>query len=242
MATVETMLKIAQGYLGSTNGDFFIKKYNVIAGTNIPLGSSWCACGLSVNAYEAGVPASEAPLYSGAITGMNLFKKLGKWQNRSGYTPTPGNHIFFDWNPSENDGNDHVGLVERVTGGRVYTIEYNTGSPGTCMRRDYALTSTVIVGYGTPVYETESNLETEEEKMDKQTFAKHIEAYLDDLSAKNTSQWSEEARMFVEENGIIIGDKTGRKNYRGFVTREELTVVVYRLYHTAISAVKKLLG
>lgn len=45
-------------------------------------------------------------------------------------TQTPGMIIFFDWEDEEDGGldglPDHVGIVEKVENGRVYTIEGNT--------------------------------------------------------------------------------------------------------------------
>ena len=59
--------------------------------------------------------------------------------------PTPGMLIFFDW--ATRDGvPDHVGIVEKVENGMVYTVEGNSRD----MRRQkqYALGSSVILGYG----------------------------------------------------------------------------------------------
>lgn len=59
-----------------------------------------------------------------------------------------GDIIFFDW---ENDGHsDHVGIVEKVENGKVYTIEGNSGNE--CKQREYNADSSVIMGYGTPMY------------------------------------------------------------------------------------------
>ena len=60
-----------------------------------------------------------------------------------------GNLIFFDW---ENDSHsDHVGIVEFVENGNVYTIEGNSVGD-MCKENVYSLNSEVIVGYGTPMY------------------------------------------------------------------------------------------
>lgn len=54
----------------------------------------------------------------------------------------------FDW---EGDGEtDHVGLVERVENGTVYTVEGNSGDA--CRQNSYAIGSSVIYGYGVPAY------------------------------------------------------------------------------------------
>jgi len=42
------------------------------------------------------------------------------------------------------------GIVERVENGKVYTIEGNSND--SCAERNYVLNSSVIVGYGTPMY------------------------------------------------------------------------------------------
>ena len=65
-----------------------------------------------------------------------------------------GDIIFFDWadkNTGIRSGSaDHVGIVEKVEDGRVYTIEGNSND--TCCRRDYDINSLDILGYGTPLY------------------------------------------------------------------------------------------
>lgn len=45
---------------------------------------------------------------------------------------------------------DHVGIVERVENGTVYTVEGNSGD--TCRQNRYAIGSSVIYGYGIPAY------------------------------------------------------------------------------------------
>ena len=54
------------------------------------------------------------------------------WQDRN-YEPRPGDLIFFDWDDpggfsGPQDGLcDHVGIVEKVENGVVYTVEGNSG-------------------------------------------------------------------------------------------------------------------
>lgn len=67
-------------------------------------------------------------------------------------TPESGYIIFFDW-PDEygvqDVSSDHVGIVEKVEGGRVYTIEGNSGDA--CERNSYPIGNYQILGYGTPM-------------------------------------------------------------------------------------------
>ena len=76
----------------------------------------------------------------------------GLWRDHS-YEPRPGDLIFFDWD-DEDEGQDgaadHVGIVEKVDGGIVYTVEGNSGN--VCRERQYAIGHYEIYGYGTPLY------------------------------------------------------------------------------------------
>ena len=77
-----------------------------------------------------------------------LRKQDGQWKE-PGFSPKPGDIIFFDWEP---DGSpNHVGIVEKVENGKVYTVEGNS-TDDTARRKEYALNSNVIFGYGTPAY------------------------------------------------------------------------------------------
>ena len=52
--------------------------------------------------------------------------------------------IFFDW---DHDGtSDHVGIVEKCEGGRVYTVEGNSSDQ--VRQRNYAVDYASIMGYG----------------------------------------------------------------------------------------------
>ena len=60
--------------------------------------------------------------------------------------------IKFFASPPSNDGQaDHVGNVENPENGKVYTIEGNTKGD-MCKQNEYDINSSVILGYGTPMY------------------------------------------------------------------------------------------
>lgn len=70
-------------------------------------------------------------------------------------TPSPGMIIFFDWNNKGSSGpqdglSDHVGIVERVEDGIIYTIEGNSGD--SCRENHYAVGHYEFLGYGVPAY------------------------------------------------------------------------------------------
>ena len=62
-----------------------------------------------------------------------------------------GDIIFFDWADSNDGKADHVGIVEKIEKGKVYTIEGNSNGD-TCRQKEYSIDSNVILGYGTPMY------------------------------------------------------------------------------------------
>lgn len=112
----------------------------------------WCACFVSWCANQCGyIEAGIIPKFAGCESeGVAWFKTCGLWKN-GGYYPKPGDIIFFDWEDSNDGKADHVGIVEKTENGRVYTIEGNS-TGDMCKQKDYNIDSSVILGYGTPMY------------------------------------------------------------------------------------------
>ena len=115
----------------------------------------WCACFVSWCANECGyLDAGVIPRTAGCIYGSDWFKDRGLWQDNN-YEPRPGDIIYFDWNNKGGSGPqdglaDHVGIVEKVENGMVYTVEGNSGD--SCRENRYAIGHYEIYGYGTPAY------------------------------------------------------------------------------------------
>ena len=115
----------------------------------------WCACFVSWCANECGyIDAGVIPKFAGCVTGSQWFKDRGLWQDNS-YEPHPGDIIFFDWDSKGSSGpqdgeSDHVGIVEKVENGIVYTVEGNSGD--SCRENHYAVGHYEILGYGVPQY------------------------------------------------------------------------------------------
>ena len=115
----------------------------------------WCACFVSWCANECGyLDAGVIPKTAGCISGSDWFKDRGLWQDNS-YEPRPGDIIYFDWDNKGSSGPqdglaDHVGIVEKVENGLVYTVEGNSGD--SCRENRYAIGHYEIYGYGTPAY------------------------------------------------------------------------------------------
>lgn len=109
----------------------------------------WCAIFVSWCAEQCGyLNAGVMPEFAGCGTGVNWFQVRGQWLPGS-ETPQPGMVIFFKWYGSDASISDHVGIVERVENGRVYTIEGNSGD--LVRQNSYPIGYGEILGYGVVV-------------------------------------------------------------------------------------------
>ncbi|GIW72830.1 MAG: hypothetical protein KatS3mg102_2372 [Planctomycetota bacterium] len=105
----------------------------------------WCANFVSWAFRQAGTPLPGNQWSLGSCDYMmNQLKQNGVWFDRGQGMPQPGDIIMFG-RPGDAT---HVGIVERVEGGRVYTVEGNSGNR--VARRSYDLDSSRILGYGRP--------------------------------------------------------------------------------------------
>lgn len=109
----------------------------------------WCAIFVSWCADQCGyLDAGIVPKFAGCGVGVQWFQNRGQWLPGSA-TPEPGMLIFFKWYGSDSSIADHVGIVESVENGRVYTIEGNAGDQ--VRRNSYPIGYGEIKGYGVPV-------------------------------------------------------------------------------------------
>ena len=86
---------------------------------------------------------------------IQIFKRLGIWNENGTSTPKSGDIITFNWDEysQSNDGfADHIGIVERVENGLIHTIEGNSGVVGTVKRNVYRIGHGNIRGFATPRY------------------------------------------------------------------------------------------
>ena len=118
----------------------------------------WCACFVSWCADQAGyIDSGLIPKFSGCTNGVEWFKNHDQWLDGK-ETPSSGMIIFFDWQNKGSSGPqdgeaDHVGIVEKVENGIVYTIEGNAGDE--CKRLQYKVGHSEILGYGTYTLQTQ---------------------------------------------------------------------------------------
>ena len=119
---------------------------------------AWCAATVSAAAIEAGV-TDIIPRECSCARMIERFKSIGRWMEDDGYTPLPGDIIFYDWQDSGKGdctgAPDHVGVVEKVTDGMISVIEGNYHDA--VGRRNIAVNGKHIRGYGLPDYASMSD-------------------------------------------------------------------------------------
>lgn len=110
----------------------------------------WCANFVAWSFRQTGHPLPGNQRSLASVQYMeDQMKGAGKWSPRQAAQPKPGDIIFFaNRGASDRGGGRHVGMVEKVENGRVYTIEGNSGNQ--VARRSYALGNARISGYGRP--------------------------------------------------------------------------------------------
>ena len=146
----DQIVAVALSQLGNVGGDPYWSWYGF--GSRV----EWCACFVSWCANECGyIDIGVIPKFAGCVNGVQWFRDHGQWADGSA-EPAPGMIIFFDWDSPDGpsgpqDGlSDHVGIVEKVENGRVYTVEGN--SSDSVRQKSYPLGYYEILGYGIPAY------------------------------------------------------------------------------------------
>lgn len=103
----------------------------------------WCAMFVSRVMHEAGVPKNVWKKTAGTREALPFAKKNGWFRKPGEYKPSPGDPIWFFF--GRVSPCDHIGVVEKVEGDTVVTIEGNSNNM--VKRNKYKLTDPHIVGY-----------------------------------------------------------------------------------------------
>ena len=85
---------------------------------------------------------------------IQIFKRLGIWNEYGTTTPKAGDIITFNWDQNSQQNNgfaDHIGIVESVSNGIIHTIEGNSNNQ--VRRNTYRIGHGNIRGFATPRYQ-----------------------------------------------------------------------------------------
>ncbi|WP_327102283.1 CHAP domain-containing protein [Nonomuraea glycinis] len=125
----------------------------------------WCDMFLSWAAHKLGYEEWMGQ-FAWTVAHAKWFKKQDAW----GTKPVPGAFVFYDWSGSDSISRiDHVGIVTRVEGGRIFTIEGNIDG-GVAKRKERDTSK--VVGYGYP-WKIKERLDAKESMRDGYYSADH---------------------------------------------------------------------
>lgn len=141
----QKLINIAKKEIGNNESDGTHMKYETYMGFG---GSDpWCAMFVSWCANEAGfIDSGIIPKYASCSDGVSWFESKNQFHREgTGYTPQPGDIVFFG-----DGGGSHTGIVVSADANNVYTIEGNTSDMVAEKTRPRA--TGYVYGYGTPAY------------------------------------------------------------------------------------------
>lgn len=155
------VVQTAQAYLGCKESDGSHRKiidgYNahkpLARGYLVKYTDSWCATFVSFVAIKCGI-TDIMPTECGCGAMIELYKKLGRWQENDAYKPAVGDVIMYDWD--DNGKGDctgypeHVGIVTAVNGSEMTVIEGNKND--SVSYRKMQVNGKFIRGYCLPDY------------------------------------------------------------------------------------------
>lgn len=170
----EKVVEIAEGWIGLNEKDkSFIEILNIYNGHRplarsyaVKLSDHWCAATVSAVFIQAGL-TDIAPTECSCAKMIELYKKIGRWEEKDNYVPEPGDVIMYDW---EDDGvgdntgaPNHVGIVASVSGGMIRVIEGNYSER--VAERKIKVNGKYIRGYCLPDYASRAKEEQEDEEV-----------------------------------------------------------------------------
>ena len=190
MVTAKHFIEIANAEVGYREQSGNKNKYGKAYGMD---GVAWCHQFVWWCSKKAGLKeGTDFPKTASCPRGLLWFQQRGRLYRN----PLPGDYIYFKWTSNKETEASHVGIVSKVAGGRVYTIEGNAGGASDrVVAKSYAQTYGCIVGYGRLPLERDDAPATPADNIDH-------EAVRDLQTALNT-----EYRLKITVDGIY-GDKT----------------------------------
>ena len=154
------VVESAEKWLGCKESDDSFKPIIDIYNAHEPLAvnyivkytDQWCATFGSTVAIECGL-TDIIPTECGCQRQITLFEELGCWQEDDGYTPLPGDYIFYALGNKESENtawSDHVGIVVGTWNEYIKVIEGN--NVAAVRYRFIKIDDVKIRGYGLPDY------------------------------------------------------------------------------------------
>lgn len=119
----------------------------------------WCAefvTACAIIAFGKKIAVSYFPLSASCPVMIKAAKAKSIWKEKDSYKPQPGDFVLFDWDDPGKGGDNrgtpnHVGIVQKVEDGDIYTIEGNFHDKVGI--REFPINWRYIRGFVCPLYD-----------------------------------------------------------------------------------------
>ena len=157
----ERVVATAKAWLGCKESDGSHRQIVDVYNSHRPLArgyalkytDAWCAGFVSAVAIRLGL-TDIMPTEVGVWNMIELYRKLGRWQESDSYVPKPGDVIMYAWGDNGvgdcTSGASHVGIVVACDGKTITVIEGNKNDA--VGYREIAVNGRYIRGFGLPDY------------------------------------------------------------------------------------------
>ena len=157
----EKVVATAKAWIGCNEADGSHRKIVDVYNAHRPLArgyalkytDAWCAGFVSAVAIKLGL-TDIMPTEVGVGNMIELYRKLGRWQESDSYVPKPGDVIMYAWGDNGvgncTSGASHVGIVVSCDGKTITVIEGNKDNA--VGYREIAVNGRYIRGFGLPDY------------------------------------------------------------------------------------------
>ena len=157
----ERVVATAKAWIGYNEADGSHRKIVDVYNSHRPLArgyalkytDAWCAGFVSAVAIKLGL-ADIMPTEVGVGNMIELYRKLGRWQESDSYVPKLGDVIMYAWGDNGvgdcTSGASHVGIVVSCDGKTITVIEGNKANA--VGYREIAVNGRYIRGFGLPDY------------------------------------------------------------------------------------------
>lgn len=157
----QRVVAAAKAWLGCNEADGSHRQIVDVYNSHRPLArgyalkytDAWCAGFVSAVAIKLDL-TDIMPTEVGVWNMIELYRKLGRWQESDSYVPKPGDVIMYAWGDNGvgdcTSGASHVGIVVSCDGKTITVIEGNKANA--VGYREIAVNGRYIRGFGLPDY------------------------------------------------------------------------------------------
>lgn len=220
----QRVVEEAQKYLGVVEGtiehkrivDIYNSQRKLPRGYRLQYDDAWCAAFMTFIGIQLGISDVILPEV-GCPDMLDLYKAIGRWEERDDYVPQPGDLVMYNWDgkSGENTGSpDHVGMVVSVKGKTIRVIEGNYQNK--VQYRDICVEYIKTRGFCLPDYAS---------------LVQHYTDVPDDI-------WYAKEIAKATELGIVNGVGNGEFDPERPVTRAECAAIAVRTYEKILQAIK----